>query len=244
MDRDILLLVVGALIGFASSILSTFVSYILDNMKVKRQWKREDFLRTESHRQEEIRLAQDFNMQDNLRKHSFILRDPQGEYCFLPQTGISLATHEIRSIESLKVGDVLLSYDAEDEEATTGTIVSIEESEVDEYVVINGSIKVTSSHLFWTNLGWKRSDEINLQSKLFDVNSDYIPVTKIEVVNEHTKVHNLDIENNLPFFAENVLVNTFVGKKGYMRSYRIEVEKNDIDKVEIDEFGNMKPVKK
>jgi hypothetical protein len=43
-DRDILLLLVGGFIGAASSISTLVVSYILEGMRLRRQWQRDDQL--------------------------------------------------------------------------------------------------------------------------------------------------------------------------------------------------------
>jgi len=245
MDRDILLLIVGALIGFVGSMLSTFVSYVLENKRTKRQWQREDYLREESRKQEEIKLAQDFTMQANLKKLSdakifatAIAKD--GFFCFLPETSIALASHKAIPIESLKVGDAILSYDLDKKELIEGNISEIKESEVESYVIINGSIKVTTSHLFRTRNGWQRSGEINLQHELYAADGNYIPVTKLEKINKHAHVYNLELINNLPFFAENVLVGTFSEKQSY--------DKNTSSDNEVIEFdpnsGEVRIVKK
>lgn len=236
MDKDILLLIVGALIGFVGSTLSTFVSYVLENRRTKRQWQRDDFLRAESQKRDEIKLAQEFNMQTNLRKLPTILRDPHGEFCFLPKTRITLSTRATATIESLKVGDSVLSYDLERNQTVEGTITQIKESEVESYVIINEMIRVTSSHLFWIDNEWKRSDEINLQNTMYDVDGNHIPVTKLEIVNKRSRVYNLELINDSPFFAENILVNTFTGKRNYGKT---RSAKPQDDVVEIDEFGRV-----
>ncbi|MCG3209896.1 MAG: hypothetical protein FOGNACKC_03523 [Anaerolineae bacterium] len=43
-DRDLLLILVGGLIGAASSIGTLIVSYILEGMRLRRHWQREDQL--------------------------------------------------------------------------------------------------------------------------------------------------------------------------------------------------------
>lgn len=43
-DRDLLLILVGGLIGAASSIGTLIVSYMLEGMRLRRHWQREDQL--------------------------------------------------------------------------------------------------------------------------------------------------------------------------------------------------------
>jgi hypothetical protein len=52
MDRDILLLAVGGLIGALSSLATIFASYFLEGMRFRRQWYREDQLRLQEKREE------------------------------------------------------------------------------------------------------------------------------------------------------------------------------------------------
>jgi hypothetical protein len=52
MDRDILLVAVGGLIGALSSLATIFASYILEGMRLRRQWQREDQLRLAQKREE------------------------------------------------------------------------------------------------------------------------------------------------------------------------------------------------
>lgn len=44
MDRDIILILIGGLIGLVSSLATIFLTYILDGMRLRRQWEREDQL--------------------------------------------------------------------------------------------------------------------------------------------------------------------------------------------------------
>ena len=42
MDRDILLVITGGVIGLVSSLATIFLTYILDGMRLRRQWEHED----------------------------------------------------------------------------------------------------------------------------------------------------------------------------------------------------------
>jgi hypothetical protein len=52
MERDIILVAVGGLIGALSSLATLFVVYILEGMRLRRQWAREDRLRLREKREE------------------------------------------------------------------------------------------------------------------------------------------------------------------------------------------------
>ncbi len=42
MDRDIILILTGGLIGLVSSLATIFLTYWLDGMRLRRRWERED----------------------------------------------------------------------------------------------------------------------------------------------------------------------------------------------------------
>ncbi len=51
-DRDILLIVAGGLIGLTSSLGALFASYLIEGLRLKRQWDREDRLLLQQKRDE------------------------------------------------------------------------------------------------------------------------------------------------------------------------------------------------
>ncbi len=51
-DRDILLIVVGGLIGLTSSLGTLFASYLIEGLRLRRQWDREDRLLLQQKRDE------------------------------------------------------------------------------------------------------------------------------------------------------------------------------------------------
>jgi hypothetical protein len=52
MERDIVLLLVGGLIGAVSSLATLFVVYLIEGMRLRRKWAREDQLQLRQQRQE------------------------------------------------------------------------------------------------------------------------------------------------------------------------------------------------
>lgn len=52
MERDILLIVTGGLIGLVSSLATVFAIYWLDGVRLRRQWEREDQLALRQKREE------------------------------------------------------------------------------------------------------------------------------------------------------------------------------------------------
>ncbi len=52
MERDLVLLLVGGLIGALSSLATLFVVYLIEGMRLRRKWAREDQLQLRQQRQE------------------------------------------------------------------------------------------------------------------------------------------------------------------------------------------------
>lgn len=52
MERDLLLIGIGGLIGAFSSLATLFVVYVLEGMRLRRQWAREDIVRMREKREE------------------------------------------------------------------------------------------------------------------------------------------------------------------------------------------------
>jgi hypothetical protein len=52
MDRDIILFAVGSLVGLASSLVTLIAVYVLEGMRLRRRWEREDQLQLRQKRAE------------------------------------------------------------------------------------------------------------------------------------------------------------------------------------------------
>jgi hypothetical protein len=51
-DRDILLIIVGGVIGLVSSLATLFASYLVEGMRLRRQWERDDRVLMKQKREE------------------------------------------------------------------------------------------------------------------------------------------------------------------------------------------------
>jgi hypothetical protein len=51
-DRDILLIIVGGVIGLVSSLATLFASYLVEGMRLRRQWERDDRVLLKQKREE------------------------------------------------------------------------------------------------------------------------------------------------------------------------------------------------
>lgn len=141
--------------------------------------------------------------------------------CVSGDTKVLMGNKSFKSIKDIKYGDVVLTWNFNSNSLEKSTVHEITEHFSDDIYLINGKIKVTSGHPFWTEeSGWsaindsevKEHPELKL-SKLkvgmhfMDYNKNYIPITSIIKINETIEVYNLaDLENNHDYFADGVLV--------------------------------------
>ncbi|HEX5228386.1 MAG TPA: EsaB/YukD family protein [Bryobacteraceae bacterium] len=65
--------------------------------------------------------------------------------CFPPGTQITLADKRTTGIENIKIGDHVLSYDAERDRFEAGAVKSVLADRASKYLVINGTLRVTES---------------------------------------------------------------------------------------------------
>jgi len=88
-----------------------------------------------------------------------ILPDPpEIASCFLPTTPttpITLPNGNKKQIQNIKVGDKVLSYDFENKKPVVSEVLNVFSHEENEYLIINGEIKVTPYHYVYA----KRKDK-------------------------------------------------------------------------------------
>lgn len=132
--------------------------------------------------------------------------------CFLPGTQIELADHRQISIESVKVGDELLSFDLEKKVFTKGAVTECFTNITSEFLVINGLIKVTPSHLFFADGQWVKTGDLRIGSQLFGIDQSRIYIDTLELRQESSPIFNLHLSDNHTFFAEGILVHNLQSK--------------------------------
>jgi hypothetical protein len=126
--------------------------------------------------------------------------------CFLPGTKVLIPNNKEQSIEQIKVGDFVLSYNEKTNSLTQSKVLQTFEHDSDGYYIINGKIKVTGVHPIWVSGKWKQASELKISDKLMTKDKTNLPVYSISYVDEKTKVYNLEVENTENYFAEGILV--------------------------------------
>lgn len=130
-----------------------------------------------------------------------------GGTCFLPGTQISLADGTTKNIEDIKTGDMILSYDFENEKVVSDVVVSpiVHTRAAKKYLKIN-DVEVTPEHLFWIDGEWKGAGKIKLGDKFLKDDGSFEVVKTIEEVEGLFTVYNFETEKYHNYFAEGKLV--------------------------------------
>jgi len=139
----------------------------------------------------------------------------EGGGCFAPDTLITMADGSSKVIEHIKVGDKILTLDAEgDGELVPGKVSNVHAKTVDGWLVINGSIKVTPEHMMWVNGRWTNAGSIQPGDALLDQEDRAYSVESIYWQRGKFTVYNIDIENYHTYFAQGVYVHNEKGGPG------------------------------
>ena len=111
------------------------------------------------------------------------------------------------TIESLKKGDLVKSYDTKVEAKVDSEVTeTFLHKNHDGYLVINGNIKTTSNHPFYSNGDWVDAGELSVGDKILHVDGLEHTVKSIENYDDTIDVYNIEVDGNHNYYAENYLV--------------------------------------
>lgn len=162
---------------------------------------------------------------------------PQGEPaenpCLIEGTQITMADNTTKSVEDLKPGDVILSYDPVKKQKTKAVVIDAyktgEAKVFDVYSFENGKyLTVYGIHGFYANeLGYvKNIQDITKTNELIDenLNTTYLIVKRKMPLRDKPKSRYMIISSNNLYFANGILLGHSPWNKGqYCIKYGIEV---------------------
>ena len=131
-----------------------------------------------------------------------------GIHCFPPGTPITLATWEQVPIEKVRVGDEVISWFNEDL-AHAKVVRLLERDSSSGFTTINGHLRSTPEHPYFTQRGWVDAGELVLGDKLFQIDKDgsrWIDVDAIETAPGKGYVYNMTVDTTHNYVANGVLV--------------------------------------
>ena len=136
----------------------------------------------------------------------------EGGGCFLPGTGILLEDGTEKYIQDIKVGDRILTKASERSDKLVGaTVKQVFTHDVNEYMILNGQIRVTPIHRMFVNYGWQPIGEARVGDVLHGANGEMVPIKSIDWVREPVTVYNFEVEGLHTYIADGVYVHNDKG---------------------------------
>ena len=129
--------------------------------------------------------------------------------CFTADVRV-LTMEGAKPISEINVGDKVLSVDADGNQVASDVLKTIADRNR-HYYLINGSIKATGMHRFFTDAGWKRVKELRVGNKIKTTSGSFEEVVSVEwVPKDGLDVYSLTIAENHNFYVSTD------GKKGFL----------------------------
>ncbi len=133
--------------------------------------------------------------------------------CFPAGLQITLPGSEHLPIESLRLGDDVLSY-APATGMSTSQIVDIYRGVEHSLLIVNGTLRITPLHLVYVHgVGWQRVAALRPGDHLQHESGNLVVIESIVSENGDFDVYNLNLDNNKTFFAAGFLVHNLNYKR-------------------------------
>jgi hypothetical protein len=130
--------------------------------------------------------------------------------CFTGDTPVTMADRTTKHIKDIVVGDRVISYDTANDKQLITTVIETFEHTAEEagtILLINGYLKVTTSHLLWNGFQWRAAGKFQKGDYLFNLDGSMMIVKSIRQLAKREKVYNLHVDHNVHnYFAGGVLV--------------------------------------
>jgi len=137
--------------------------------------------------------------------------------CFLAGTRVRMADGSEKSIESVAVGDsVATRADESDPTLRDGSVAETFRHEVDGYLVIDGSLRVTPEHAVFANGRWATAGELRVGDSLLGIDNGWRRISSIERRDERVTVYNLSVGTYHTYFADGNYVHNSKGREVFL----------------------------
>jgi len=133
-------------------------------------------------------------------------RQQGGGGCFLVGTPILMADHTTRPIEKVKVGELILAFDETTKTLKEDKVKEFFEHDADEYLIVNGTLRVTANHPVYSNGKWTEIGKLKIGDTLLNAKGKEEPITSIQKIREKAKVYNLEVNPYHTYIAGGIVV--------------------------------------
>ncbi len=144
--------------------------------------------------------------------------------CFLAGTAITMSDGSSKPIEEIKVGDQVRSFDEITGQFVQGNVVGLRGDDTTEYILLNGTTKVTANHRFYVPLSskavmmstrlssdvyggeWIEIGKLRPGAMLLDQNGKLIEIKSIERIKDSAPVFNFQVSPYPTYIANGIVV--------------------------------------
>ena len=129
-----------------------------------------------------------------------------GSGCFLSGTPILLADGSLKPIEAVKVGDLVMAFDEKTKTLKQNKVKETFTHEAENYLIINGSLKVTENHPVYSEGQWVEIGTLEVGDELLNAQGELTIITSIQRVKEKAQVYNLEVNRYHTYIAGGIVV--------------------------------------
>lgn len=118
--------------------------------------------------------------------------------CFIAGTKISMADGTNKPIETIEVGDEVITFDLEQNRPVAAIVTETyhhSEEQAPYYLKVNDALGVTPNHPMMTPEGWKEAGQLELGDLLIKIDGNAVVVWMIERIGESVPTYNLHVDH-------------------------------------------------
>jgi pretoxin HINT domain-containing protein len=114
--------------------------------------------------------------------------------CLLAGTLITLADGSTKPVETIAIGDVVLSFDESSKTMKPAAVVATHAPfETNHYRILNGNLRLTEAHPVLMNGRWVNAGDVKVGDALTDLRGHAVRIISIEEVNDSAPTYNFQV---------------------------------------------------
>ena len=153
-----------------------------------------------------------------------------GKACLAKGTKVLMEYNLYKSIENIKKGDYVISYNFQKNEINTSKVLEVIRRK-DPLVIINQKLRISPDQFIYTKQGFKQARDIRVGDYLFSNKGKFVKVYSIKYKTDRkTDTFDLVLKGSQNFFAENYLVHSVIKEEKEESNNKISFFEGVFDK--------------
>ena len=121
--------------------------------------------------------------------------------CFAYDTLVLMADNSVKYISNVQKGDMVQAFDVETGQTLIGEVIATNSGQAEYYYLINGDLKVTPPHAFFTaGEEWVRTIDLEVGDKIRSYQG-LVEIISIEKINSSQQIANISVRDYHNFFV-------------------------------------------